>query len=99
MPQHKKMTPKEWEKLDHARMQVAVREIAESPNLRFFILSFLNASGVDVVPYSDTDRSTVFACGRQSVGHDIIATLRTHNPSLYLTLLEEDQNEQSKRGG
>jgi len=90
-------TSEEWDAYDTARMELAMREIEKSPNLRFFLRSQLVACGVTSTPHADTNDATNFLCGRHSVGTDIIATILTHNRSLYLALLEEDQNEQRDR--
>ena len=93
----KLQTPEEWEKYDQVRMELAIREIEKSPNLRFFFRSQLTVTGVQSTPIGETPDQTSYLCGRHSVGTDLITTLLTFNPSLYPALLEEDINEQRER--
>lgn len=89
---------KDWEAEDLIRMQEAVAEIRKSANLRFFMRSLLGGLGVTETPEGANALLTARACGRHSVGMDLIATLQQHDQELYPALLIEESREQQERG-
>lgn len=88
---------KDWEELDRFRMESAVLEISRSDNLRFFFRSLLAMTGVSGTPSGSDAHSMAMNVGRHSVGSDLIATLMSHQPQLYGTLLVEDADEGDNR--
>jgi hypothetical protein len=90
-------TAEQWAEYDTTRVREGVREIARSPNLRFFLRSMLNAFGANQTPFALNPAECARLCGRHEAAMDIIATILEHEANLYPALILEDQNEQSDR--
>jgi len=90
-------TAKDWDNYDALRIELAIRELAASKNLRYFINSLLVGCGVSTTPRGSDALETQFLCGRHSVGMDLLTTILQHDQTLYPALIEEDQNEQRDR--
>lgn len=87
----------DWEKHDEIRTEFAIREISASENLRFFLRSFLAASGIDTTPVGmDTDH-TQRLLGRHELGMELVDTVLTYQPDLYPALIKEQQDERRTR--
>jgi hypothetical protein len=87
----------DWAELDRFRMETAIREIARSDSLRFFLRSVLATTGVTGTPSGPDAHSMALNVGRHSVGSDLIATLMAYDPQLYGKLLVEDADEGDNR--
>lgn len=87
----------DWEKLDETRMELAVREIEKSDNLRFFFRSLLARLGMTGTPDGPDALSMARAIGAHGAGTDLIATLENYSPGLYAGLLGDDSREAQQR--
>ena len=92
-----KLKHKDWEKEDRVRMELAVREIAASANLRFFFRSLLSSVGTTGTPDAGDSEQTKRLLGRHSVGTQLVEIFMEHNGELYPTLLLEDYRETMER--
>lgn len=89
----KLQTFEEWQVYDKTRMTEAVREISSSPNLRYFMRSFLASTGATGTPDGPTPIDMARSVGRHSVGTHLIGVLTQYQPNLYGVLLKEDADE------
>lgn len=84
---------KDFSAQDQIRLRGAVREIAESSNLRFFLRSVLGNAGLFELVPSDNALSMARFAGRHELGQSILATLNDVDPTLYPNLLLEEHHE------
>lgn len=90
-------TQSDWERYDASRMEMALRELSESANLRFFMMSILTSTGATGTPATGNALETAFNCGVHSVGTTLIGQMHEYDPTLYPTLLMENAVEQQNR--
>jgi hypothetical protein len=90
-------TSEDWERLDASRMELALRELANSANLRFFLRSLLASTGATGTPDGGNALDMARSLGVHSVGTNLIETLGGYDPTLYPKLLLEDAMEQQER--
>ena len=88
---------KDWQGIDAARMEQALKEIERSENLRFFLRCQLAACAVDYTPIGADPIDTARLLGRHQIGTELIQTLRAHRPDLYPKIIKEQQDEQLAR--
>ena len=93
MTKSKGKTAEDWEKYDEDRMHRAVKELGQSPNLRFLLRSLLSNCGCTGSVTGDTPHNMALLAGRQSVGNELIDTTIFYGPKFYSRLLGEAADE------
>lgn len=87
------------EELHKARMLSAVTQIADSPELRYFMRQLLMDCGDHTTPAGGNAIETAHLCGRHSVGKDLIAIFLEYDYKLYPLLIAEDLEEHHNNEG
>jgi hypothetical protein len=92
-------TEKSWEKFDQSRMHLAMQEIRDSENLRFFIrqvMAILNPLDY----HGGTSETLAMQAGQHNAGVDFLGTLDAFDSGLWLEIqLEGVRENQSRQSG
>lgn len=91
------LTKTQWEEFDRTRLNLAVEELLDSDNGRFFLLNLLDAFGTNSTPFDPDPYISAYRAGRHSCAKDLEATLLSCVPQSLIILMQTSAKEAEER--